>query len=1581
MKMEGKRSFGERLLLVLCAIAMVVSVWIPVGSERVRANSAIDSNDEEIEYMRIKNLVSGVSGVALGATGGGYYEIDPAGFVTRMCINNIHKSFVNSPSGMLVGVYDGTNAVRLQRDSETRYGMGGYGDSYYTGLWPTVKLDFENSRNGVADMGFFAYSGVVAQNIKDSSLPVVFYEVELVNDGSADKQMSAVITWADLIGRGLRDTNAANPSNLDGESAEWYYMRTPATYAKGVTLSAGGTTYTGVMQYAKDPILPNKMTFQNYNNSFMLLAEAGDGSEVSILKSFDVNNANALAGFVSGGSLSAYDEGETALSAAGGNPTSTSQASAVSVRTTVAAGERKTVRFAVSWFMPEVSDDTLKTIHHVEGCEYNKYYHNSFSSIEEMTSYALSNRDNIRAGIDEWQRPILDSSMPDWLMFKLINSGYTLYSNGVLNKRGNFSTLEGEMGGYGGTMDQKMSSHPFYEKLFPELNLNENRQFANVTGGNGEIQHFDLHYYHGMSDFDPNNRVNPTPAGSMTDNTGAWMVQMWNYYRQTGDDTYLREYYDVMNTSMAFIATKCAAGTYIPNYNTTYDDYKHPEILIFSGTVYLNMLDIAAMWAAHMGDTTRQASYEASYALTWNDVDKLYVSYDGSAWGPFYAFGSDNEFLTSDGQSGNVRSEVMFSGAMAGEFMSRYSGLGDIVPFEQFVQHMGVFLRSSVQKSNDYFAPKVYNIRTEQDMDNSGSRCWPFYLDSYGGMAAIQAGYVEDGLEILQHTMLVELRQGYMWTQNLWNPGYSTYMTAPVSYFIGDVLAGSAIDFTTGTLTLGPTAIASDDVGLGESLKVTLYYPKFWATVDYRPNDGVFTYSVIKTFYEAGETPATFRQVVAAPAGKATADAKTITLGEAFTVSEGAVLDLSAYLSDFAGTAREKLLKPVKRYVTPEPEKIADGTGLLGTVTVGEGDESRVLNTFSAESVNYRFNATQLPDAGVEDAYTLTLTGRILPRYGQKYQLVFEYTGNMPEVYLNGERVTSYSENIEDIESQQFNPTPGCKLFIVTVDLQAGVFYPIQIRYHGDVSDGEDDVLRFIWWSTTQQMGLVVKERMYPPMVAFDWMRGLDYSATTAQVEGDHMAYTQKNTYALYRDINFGSEPMNRLTFQIYASAPNSDVSRGGTLQVRLGGVSGQLLGTLEFTPNGGWNDYQLFEADMELETPISGMQDVCFVFCPTSTFLFNYTDFRFLRGYRNEEYPTEIRFERDVVTKSITEETFRNPVSVDEGKLAEALRYSSSNPSVATVDSDGTVTFHLCGETTITARSLTTEKSYRLIVTVPETNSYHSNFEDGADGWQFGTSGKEYDKARLDNVSGTMTVILDGSDLGNRDGLRNSWMYRAFKLEDGLEYRLTVRFRSPSDAATNLRVVVVCDGMDDLASPWQLTSDEDFGVIEMDLTDYAGKLFYVYVEQDDHERGSGEIVHVYNVSLKGTEPETVPQYRISGTVGTGVAVALYSADGRLIRELEVAADGTYGVDVENGDYILRFTDTNGQVTTERITVNGAPVQRDFAVSPTPTDASGEEKNGAPVGLIIGLSVGAALILAGAALTVIIVKRKRTHSK
>lgn len=81
--------------------------------------------------------------------------------------------------------------------------------------------------------------------------------------------------------------------------------------------------------------------------------------------------------------------------------------------------------------------------------------------MNSMVSYAVSNRARIARQTTEWQIPVLESSLPDWYKFKLINSGYVIYTNMVLTKGGDVMVNEGAMGGFAGTMDQRLSSHPF----------------------------------------------------------------------------------------------------------------------------------------------------------------------------------------------------------------------------------------------------------------------------------------------------------------------------------------------------------------------------------------------------------------------------------------------------------------------------------------------------------------------------------------------------------------------------------------------------------------------------------------------------------------------------------------------------------------------------------------------------------------------------------------------------------------------------------------------------------------------------------------------------------------------------------------------------------------------------------------------------------------------------------------------------------------------------------------------------------------------------------------------------------------
>ena len=78
------------------------------------------------------------------------------------------------------------------------------------------------------------------------------------------------------------------------------------------------------------------------------------------------------------------------------------------------------------------------------------------------------------------------------------------------------------------------------------------------------------------------------------------------------------------------------------------------------------------------------------------------------------------------------------------------------------------------------------------------------------------------------HLGLLNLRLGLAWAQNLWEPGFLTYVAAPATWFVPDALAGAALDLNAagGTLSLAPVLLEDQARAV-----LPLYFPSFWATV------------------------------------------------------------------------------------------------------------------------------------------------------------------------------------------------------------------------------------------------------------------------------------------------------------------------------------------------------------------------------------------------------------------------------------------------------------------------------------------------------------------------------------------------------------------------------------------------------------------------------------------------------------------------------------------------------------------------------------------------------------------------------
>jgi hypothetical protein len=439
--------------------------------------------------------------------------------------------------------------------------------------------------------------------------------------------------------------------------------------------------------------------------------------------------------------------------------------------------------------------------------------------------------------------------------------------------------MEGGMGGLAGTMDQQISAHPFYFKFFPQLERANLGLFGLNPGREGQILHFDGHYFFGLNTHDGRT---PVPDNCMVDNTGGWLLQLAECWQQHGNLAWLKPFDAQIHRSLAYLRARIKSKNFqIITGPTTYDDFWHPEIYAYNASTYPAFLRAGAVLLDALGHTKEVAVCREEAESSAADAKR-------ALWnGHFFAYGAD-----LDGS--HRRDDIMFSGQLAGQFLSRYLNWGDVYPMPDVQSSVLAQLQSNIAHSQDFYAPKVWLVKENKAMNdprrpddpNSDSSCWPFYEESYTAMAAIQAGYVDDGLAILRRIQLVNLRNGWTWTQNLWRPGELTYMTAPVTWFITDVLAGSSLDLSAGTISLAPV-LRADEM----HTVLPVYFPCFWGTVNADRTTRKLTFTVTKVF---DGTPITLRHVVSQPIGLTSFQGRSFAIPP-FEVRPGRVLDLSSH--------------------------------------------------------------------------------------------------------------------------------------------------------------------------------------------------------------------------------------------------------------------------------------------------------------------------------------------------------------------------------------------------------------------------------------------------------------------------------------------------------------------------------------------------------------------------------------------------------------------------------------------------------------------------------------------------------------
>jgi hypothetical protein len=118
-----------------------------------------------------------------------------------------------------------------------------------------------------------------------------------------------------------------------------------------------------------------------------------------------------------------------------------------------------------------------------------------------------------------------------------------------------------------------------------------------------------------------------------------------------------------------------------------------------------------------------------------------------------------------------------------------------------------------------------------------------------------------------------------------------------VTWFAPDVLTNASLDLVEGRITLGPTLLPGQTRTV-----VPLYFPRFWASLEYAPAEHKVLLHILKTF---DGSPMVLRRLTIEPIGTASSLATTVEMAP-FTVKAGETLDLSKFLAAFEKVQRRE---------------------------------------------------------------------------------------------------------------------------------------------------------------------------------------------------------------------------------------------------------------------------------------------------------------------------------------------------------------------------------------------------------------------------------------------------------------------------------------------------------------------------------------------------------------------------------------------------------------------------------------------------------------------------------------------------
>ncbi len=666
------------------------------------------------------------NGAPLGGLGAGTIGRTYRGDFARWLLDigtHYHKAFLASMFSVYMQQGDEQVAQALLADTPRGEALSawqwGYpvGAGTYYALYPRSWFAYDWERFPVA-LSVEQFSPVIPHNYRESSYPVALFTWTAHNPTDAPVTVGVLFTWENLLGRALK---GGQVHQMQEEQLDEGVMR-------GVVMRHSGMSAT-----------------DEFGGSMAIAALEKPGVSVSYRARFVAtgDGADIWQDFAADGALDNVDDD---------TPSEDGQllGAGVAVTFTLGPGETLEAPFALAWDMP-VMTFGLGTSWYKR---YTAFYGREGDHAWEITRDGLTQRDDWRQQIIDWQQPILDDpNRPTWYKTALFNELYFLTDGGTAWEHGRVGAPDPGPDYLGGFLYMECFDYPFYAtfdvdfyasfalmELFPEIEKRLIRDYAAtvpqedmrahpiIATGQvvprkmaGAVPH-DL----GSPQEDPwrqPNSYNFQDINRWKDLNAKFVLRLYRDAVLLDDPSLIADHWDEVQQAMAYLNAMDRDGDGIPENegipDQTYDTWPVTGVSAYSGSLWLAALAASREMARAVGDEAAAAAYDAQLARATG-------VFESKLWnGEYYDYdASDNPYHDS-----------VMADQLAGQWYADFFGV-KLLPDERVKSALETIYRLNVLQFGDGDMGAVNGMRPDGTIDTSDLQSQEMWVGTTYGLAS-----------------------------------------------------------------------------------------------------------------------------------------------------------------------------------------------------------------------------------------------------------------------------------------------------------------------------------------------------------------------------------------------------------------------------------------------------------------------------------------------------------------------------------------------------------------------------------------------------------------------------------------------------------------------------------------------------------------------------------------------------------------------------------------------------------------------------------------------------------------------------